>query len=57
MAVIPFELEEIHSSALTCVNRAKVPGGWLVMIGVHSHGGAHFTTNFIEDAAWDWELE
>ncbi len=57
MAVIPFVVEQIYSSALMNANRIKVPGGWLLVLGVHSHGEAHMTTNFIEDAEWSWELE
>lgn len=57
MAVIPFELEVIYTNQVAEVNRAKVPGGWLVILSVHSHREAHVTTTFVADAEWSWELE
>jgi len=57
MAVIPFVLEVIYTNQVAEVNRAKVPGGWLVILSVHSHREAHVTTTFVADAEWSWDLE
>ncbi len=53
---IPFNPETIFSSSTTEVTRSKVPGGWLVTVVINGRNSFEFTTNFIIDPEWKWEV-
>jgi hypothetical protein len=53
---IPFKPETIFTNSTTEVMRAKVPGGWLVNIVVNGRNSFEFTTSFIADPEWQWEV-